>query len=189
MNYANHNKFNSVANVASILGLILALSSVFFSPQKRPFYSIKTHNIIDDYISNIEKLDIKYRSSCNKNLEEKKCKSEKISSLSKSRILFWNGGRKKIDQTDIDDNPITIVASENNSILNVKIIHVSNDKTNLRVNSENNTILFDFLGKGHGGVIDVLHTGSSDEDINLETYVEDSKFNGNIKKYVPQINI
>ncbi|MGK7895258.1 MAG: hypothetical protein AB4372_16955, partial [Xenococcus sp. (in: cyanobacteria)] len=152
-NFVNNYKFTFVASIASILGLLLG-STIFFPPQKRPFYSVKSFNIINNSISKIENLDIKYK-LCSSNQKELECKSENIQSLTVTRLLFWNGGRKKIDKTDVDDNPIEIVASDNNTILEAKVIHSSNDKTNFRLNSEKNTIHFNFLDSSNGGVIQV----------------------------------
>ncbi|MDJ0680903.1 MAG: hypothetical protein QNJ18_13675, partial [Xenococcaceae cyanobacterium MO_167.B52] len=87
-----------------------------------------------------------------------------------------------IDKTDVDDNPITIVASNNNTILDTKVIHISNKRTDFRLEPKSNTIIFDFLDSSNGGVIQVIHTGSSDQDISLDAYVEDSKFDGEIKQ-------
>ena len=179
-NFVNNHKFTFVASLASILGLFLALT-IFFPPQKRPFYSVKSFNLINNSSSTIENLDIKYK-LCNNNQENQECELKAIESLTITKILFWNGGRKKINKTDIDDNPITIVASGDNSILEAKIIHSSNNKTDFRFNSENNTINFNFLDSSNGGVIQVIHTGLSDEDVVLDAYVEESKFNGKIKR-------
>ncbi len=181
-NFVNDHKFTFVTSLAGILGFILALT-VFFPSQKRPFYSVKSFNLINNSSSTIENLDIKYK-SCDSIKENNqgvnKCE-QAIESLTITKILFWNGGRKKIDKTDIDDNPITIVASENNSILEAKVIQSSNDKTDFRLNSENNTINFNFLDSSNGGVIEVIHTGLSDEDITLDAYVEESRFEGKVK--------
>jgi hypothetical protein len=177
--FVNNYKFTFVVSIASILGLALGLITLF-PPQKRPFYSIKSFNLIDDSSSNIDNLDIKYK-VCDDNLSKESCQLEEIKSLTVTKILFWNGGRTKIDKTDIDDNPITIVASGKNSILDGETLHISNDKTDFKFDREANTIHFDFLDSGDGGVLQIIHTGLSNEDIILDGYVEESRFNGKIK--------
>lgn len=178
-NFVNNHKFTFVASLASILSLALGLV-IFFPAQKRPFYSVRSFNLINDSSSTIDNLDIKYK-VCDDNLSKESCQLEEIKSLTVTKILFWNGGRTKIDKTDIDDNLITIVASGKNSILDGETLHISNDKTDFKFDREANTINFDFLDSGDGGVIEIIHTGLSDEDIILDGYVEESKFNGNIK--------
>lgn len=178
-NFVSNPKFTFVISIASILSLALGLV-IFFPAQKRPFYSVRSFNLIHDSSSTIENLDIKYK-VCNDNRQKEDCELEAIKSLTVTKILFWNGGRTKIDKTDIDDNPITIVASGKNSILDGETLHISNDKTDFKFDREANTINFDFLDSGDGGVIEIIHTGLSDEDIILDGYVEESKFNGNIK--------
>ncbi len=179
-NFVNDHKFTFVASIASILGLGLGLITIF-PPNKRPFYSVKSFNLINNSSSTIENLEIKYK-VCNDNQQESECQLKGIESLTVTKIFFWNGGRIKIDKTDVDDNPITIVASNNNTILDTKVIHISNKRTDFRLEPKSNTIIFDFLDSSNGGVIQVIHTGSSDQDISLDAYVEDSKFDGEIKQ-------
>ena len=159
--------------------MILFRFSNFFPANKRPLYTVESFNLINDSSSEIDNLDIKYN-FCSSNKE--KCTLESLDRLTITRVLFWNGGREKIDKTDVDDNPITVKISNGNKILKTKLIHSSNKKANLRLNPLTNTILFSFLDTGNGGVIEVVHTGASDEDIILEGYVEDSLFNGEIRK-------
>lgn len=192
-NFVNNHKFTFVASLASILSLALGLV-IFFPAQKRPFYSVRSFNLINDSSSTIENLDIKYK-VCNDNRQKEDCELEAIKSLTVTKILFWNGGRTKIDKTDIDDNPITIAVLNNHQILEAKLLHSSSDKTKFELEqtivpqNENNktesqktyTINFAFLVSGDGGVIQVVHTGLSSKDITLSGYVEDSKLKENIK--------
>ena len=174
----NNPYFIGLASVAGILGFIVSLS-IFFPPGKRPLYAIKSFNLINDSSSKINNLDIKYK-FCNAN--KTACELKPIERITVTKILFWNAGREKIDKTDVDDNPITIKASRNNKILESKVINVANKKTNFKLDQLSNIISFSFLDTSNGGVIEVIHTGKSDEDIFLDGYVEDSVFNGQIKK-------
>lgn len=151
-------------------------------------------SIFNDSSSTIDNLDIKYR-SCNDNLRKENCQLKEIKGLTVTKILFGNGGRTKIDDTDIEVNPITIVALNNHQILEAKLLHSSSDKTKFELEqtivpqNENNktesqkihTINFAFLEFGDGGVIQVVHTGLSSKDITLSGHVEDSKLKENIK--------
>lgn len=168
-----------IVGVAGLLSFLVALT-VFFPAAKRPLYVVKSFNLINDSSSTIDNLEIKYR-TCN---AEKECQREDIEQLTVSRILFWNGGREKIDKTDVDDNPITIEAGVNqqNKILKAEIIETSNSKANIRLNPQTNNILFSFLDRKNTILIEVIHTGLSDEDIVLSGYVEESLFDGEMKK-------
>ena len=129
--FVNNHKFTFVASIASILGFVLTLV-IFFPAQKRPFYSVRSFNLIHNFSSTIENLDIKYK-VCNDNLQKENCELEAVKSLTVTKILFWNGGRTKIDKTDIDDNPITIVALNNHQILEAKLLHSSSDTTKFKL--------------------------------------------------------
>ena len=179
-NLVNNPGFILIASLASILSLFLGFT-IFFPPEKRPFYSVKSFNLINNSSSNIENLDIKYK-LCNSDQENTECELKNIESLTITKIFLWNGGRRSIDKADIDDGYIKILASEDNIILEAKIIHSSNDRNDLSLNSENNTINFDFLDSSNGGVIEVIHTGLSDENISLDGYIIESRFNGEIKR-------
>ena len=150
-NLVENHKFIFAGIVAGILGFLLTLPNVV-PPAKRPFYSVKSFNLINNSSSTLENLDIKYK-VCDKNQQESECQLKEIKSLTVTKIMLWNGGRIKIDKTDIDDNPITIKVSDNNSILDAKVIHSSNDKTDFGLEPKSNTINFDFLDSGNGGVI------------------------------------
>ena len=176
---ADNPYFIIVASLASIFGLLLGLT-VIFPPKKKPFYLIKSFNLIKGHSSTINNLDIKYKFYD----DEGKSVHEEIKSLTTSKILFWNGGRKIINYTDIaDSTPLRIVSKKAGKILEANIIQesISNPATNINVEPKTNIIYFEFLEPTNGAVIEVLHTGLSSKEIFIEGYIKNSDFNGRFK--------
>lgn len=167
--------FIVVASLASIFGTLLALS-VFFPPQKKPCYAIRSFNLINQSSSRIENLDIKYKIYDS----EGELNTEDIQSLSISKILFWNGGRKIINQEDIaKSQPITIKSRNNEKIYKIEIIEgsISTSASNIQIGNINKEITFDFLETCNGFVVEVLHSGLSSESIFIDGYIKDSYSN------------
>ncbi|MGK7896698.1 MAG: hypothetical protein AB4372_24540 [Xenococcus sp. (in: cyanobacteria)] len=175
---SDNNYFLVIASIASIIGLIL----FFFNKQRRPFYIVKSFNLIKDSSSTIENFDIKYKTEDVNGITN----VVEIESLTISKILFWNGGRETINKSDIVDSAPVTIASKNpkSKILKSNIIKnsISNEHTNISVDRKTNNILFDFLESGNGVVIEVLHTGSCSDNLSLEGYVKNSQFSGKIKR-------
>ncbi len=142
----------------ALFGIILAF--VFYiksRKSKKPFYSLKSVNIIRDFSSVLSDLEIKYQ-------------NESVKNLTITKIVFWNGGNETIRNNDIAfANPITISSKGEFKILNADIIHQSNKDNLLKLteikNDQSLHLSFDFLDQGQGGVIQVVHTGKSFKDI------------------------
>jgi len=95
----------------ALLGIIFAF--VFYIKSRRskkPFYSLKSVNIIRDFSSVLSDLEIKYQ-------------NESVKNLTITKIVFWNGGNETIRNNDIASaNPITISSKNKYNILNADII-------------------------------------------------------------------
>lgn len=151
----------------AIIGVILAI--IFFIKSRRkklPLYSKKSINIISDFISTLANLDIKY-------------KEEPIQNLTLTKMVFWNGGNVTIENTDIASaDPLTIQAKEGSKILRADIIQKSSDANLMKLSDIQNgnslSLTFDFLDKGQGGIIEIVHTGKSSDDIDLKGTIKGS---------------
>lgn len=144
----------------NLIFLILAIASVVISiflyfkskKIKEPTYLIKNFSIIDDSISVIKELNIKYM-------------AKDIKRLTISKISFWNNGRETIEGSDIAPaDKLRIKMESDEEIISAKVILESRKANNINVNIENNEtfIYFDFLDYGDGAILDIYHTGSAE---------------------------
>lgn len=149
----------------NLLFLLLAIASVLVSiflyfkskKSKEPKYLTKSFSIIDDSISAIDELDIKY-----KNLE--------IQRLTISKLSFWNGGHETIEGNDIAPaDKLRISLRDKGEIISVKPILEKREAINVDCNIFENeiNITFDFLDYGDGAIFEIYHTGSSNLPLKL----------------------
>lgn len=97
------------------------------------------------------------------------CNGIKIDTLTKTSIMFWNSGRKCITKDEILGEQYLKI----NFPSNVKIFECTNVKNNEKENNItviNNgnfvAIEFDYLKPGDGAIIDILHNGNKNIEIN-----------------------
>ncbi len=150
----------------NLIFLILAIASVVISiflyyigkKNKEPTYLIKNFPIINDSISVIKELNIKYM-------------EQDIKRLTISKISFWNNGRQTIEGSDIAPaDKLRIKLESGEKIISAKIILESKKANNISVNIENNEtfICFDFLDYGDGAILDIYHTSPSEISPSIE---------------------
>ena len=159
---------SSSGDLIGLIGLLVGAIGVWIAlkgiKRKLPRYSIRSMNLIEDRISSIDSLQMRYG-------------GEAIRNLTVSEITFWNAGRDTIQHDDIpeaDPPRITVVGEarilravvlERSSEANQAMLQLLPDQQTVR-------IVFDYLDQNEGIVIQVLHTGLSEEDL---------EFNGSIK--------
>lgn len=146
-----------------VLGALgLAAAYIFYRKSirtKEPMYWMRSENLIRDNISTITGLRILYN-------------NESIVNLTSTNVAFWNRGAETIDSRDrVVSNPLRIGTSQNIKILDAKIILENNPSSRMHISLEADGssayILFDYLDKGHGCIIKVLHTGLDSSDLSL----------------------
>lgn len=149
----------------NLVFLILAIASVTVSillyfkskKSKDPIYLTKSYSIIDDYISAINGLEIKYQ-------------EHEIKRLTISKVAFWNGGRDTINRDDIaPSDKLRIEVEGDGEIISARPILEKRDAININAIVQNNQayIGFDFLDYGDGGIFEIYHTGSADIPLKL----------------------
>ena len=150
-----------------MISLLLAVTSfllnVFFyfrgKREKKPCVAIRSINILRDFSSKFESLELSHL-------------GEKIENLTVTKILFWNGGRETILALDIPEAaPLCISTKEERRILDAKIIQVKNpaNKFCISITDQGSSahLYFDYVDKDEGCVIQLMHTGRSSQDINI----------------------
>lgn len=154
----------------NLLFLVLAIASVATSiflylkgkKSKEPTYLAKSFAIIDDHISAIAGLEIKYR-------------DQDVQRLTISKLSFWNGGHETIDGSDIAPaDKLRFVVEEDGEIISAKPILEKRQANNITISIQDNEahVLFDFFDYGDGAIFEIYHTGSAKLSL---------KMNGTIK--------
>lgn len=141
-----------------IFGLIFGY--IFYRRTRRvriPIWSVRTNNILQGYTSKLSNLDIKY-------------KGMSVENLSITKILFWNKGAETIDRGDIAEaDPVRIEAVGDIFILDVRVIQVNSKSSQFFISvydDQKSAVLnFDYLDRGKGVVLQIVHTGTSSKDI------------------------
>ncbi len=151
-----------VGLIVGISGILIGLVSSYFfyrkgTRSKKPTWVIRSNNLVRDYASALQKMQILY-------------KDELVPNVTVTKVLFWNEGSLTIDKDDIvESNPPRIVADSNVNILDVKVLASVRDSTNFETHvSEDRKsvyLLFDYLDSKHGAVIQVVHDGTSSKDL------------------------
>ncbi|HHT9124318.1 MAG TPA: hypothetical protein ACFYD6_00705 [Candidatus Brocadiia bacterium] len=151
------------------LGFLLALFSIilaviFFISGRRtkePTYAIQSTNLIQDFTSRFEALEITFA-------------GKRISNFTATKVAFWNNGKETINSSDIVfADPLMIKVKNECKILDSSVSHPkegSNPNQFKIVPSEDGShvlIQFDYLDKDEGGVIQLLHTGKSSDDVEV----------------------
>ena len=143
--------------VVAIIGNPLAYS--FGKKDKEPAYGKTTFNLISD-LNEYENLNLLYN-------------DESVEDFSVTKIVFWNKGRAPIRRGDIAEaEPIKIQLTKDNiRILEAKIISTNNSANQFTIEHDIESnwihINFEFVNKKNGVVIEVVHNGKTNKDIEL----------------------
>jgi hypothetical protein len=163
---------NLISFLLAVLGLVFTIYFYFKSKKsKLPIYVVRTINLVKEKIQKIDSVQILYS-------------GEKVSNLSISKIAFWNDGKETINSTDVAiNNPIKIYITEGYEILDAEILFQKNNSNDFKIvvneNNKSISIAFDFFDFEEGIVLQVFHTGNSNEDISITGTVKSVK---NIKR-------
>lgn len=133
---------------------------------KKPSFYIRTTKIVEDRVSKLGKAEVSFNGA-------------KVDTLSVSRIAFWNWGAETINGSDIaSQERVRICLGNDAKLLDSEIISTNNSANDFRlITTKDGTglltseLTFDFIDKNNGAVIQVFHTGTSD-DITLEGVIK-----------------
>lgn len=127
--------------------------------EKRPCFSVKTFRLVEDELNKIEVVEILYR-------------GQRVENLSLSKLALWNRGNDTINATDIaPTDPLKIVLSDSYKLLAAEIIYVKTKANNFSILQDLEKgeikIDFDYFHTNEGVMIQIYHTGKSNNDVNL----------------------
>jgi hypothetical protein len=144
----------------TVISIILAI--YFFKKgmkTKKPRYTMISYNLVKDFANKIDGLEIRYSNNL-------------IENFTVSKIAFWNAGSETINKEDVVPlDPISIQSKHGVLILNTKIIALNNRLNSFSLTENPNQtkvdINFDYIDKQNGVAIELFHTGTSHENIEL----------------------
>ena len=163
MDFLNRASAGLLQNLSTIVGVIaLAVAYVFYRKSRRskePCWSVRNNVLVEGYSSKIHELDIRF-------------KSKQVENLSIARIAFWNQGAETIDRHDIETvNPLRIEANERIEILDVSVSLTNSSssqfETKLASDRKSARLGFDYLDKRQGAIVQAIHTGIKESDIQI----------------------
>ena len=145
---------SSTGTIVGVIGIVLAVVFYLKGKEKKEFsYCLRSRTLIRKKKAKFEKLSIDYG-------------GKKIDDLCVSNLTIWNSGNKTLNASDmVTSKELTITALEDGKILDVEILKCSEEtnKFSLQLFDEHTVkILFDYVDKMEGVVIQIIHTGTND---------------------------
>ena len=144
---------SSTGTIVGVIGIVLAVVFYLKGKEKKEFsYCLRSRTLIRKKKAKFEKLSIDYG-------------GKKIDDLCVSNLTIWNSGNKTLNASDmVTSKELTITALEDGKILDVEILKCSEEtnKFSLQLLDEHTVkILFDYVDKMEGVVIQIIHTGTN----------------------------
>jgi len=160
---ANPELINLVSIALGIAGVLLA---VYFYKQSKPIrqlsFACRTFRIISDKCQRVPGLGVAYE-------------GKDIPSLSITKLAVWNAGTEALRAQDIPSSDPLVIAVRGSKVhlLKVAVIEVTHTanaaSVQFSVNDGNEPakLTFEYLNPGDGLLVDVVHTGTGTDDIEL----------------------
>lgn len=154
-----------VLNNASLLittFISVSLAAYFYfksNHTKNPRYALKSTNLVEDFVSKLDALEMKYA-------------GKEINNLTITKLIFWNNGKDTIRRLDVaSTDPLILKIKDEQYFLDAKIIYQKKPANRFLVSLASNkkqiTMDFEYIDKNEGAIIQLLHTGRSSKDISL----------------------
>jgi hypothetical protein len=137
--------------------IAIFLAFVFYRRSKRfkrPAYVVTTWNLIQDYSAKLQGLKIEF-------------KGKSLASISVSKIVVWNDGNETIHGSDIaqaDPLRVVVTGADLVDVIVLMTTHVANQFKITPIGNDV-SIVFDYLDRNQGGILQLVHTGKSSENI------------------------
>jgi hypothetical protein len=147
----------TVGVAIAILGIAVGIALYYKGKKaKKPRYDIKSNNVISGFKAKNVPLEILYS-------------GQKVENVTVSKVVFWNAGDDTLDQSDIaSTDPVRIQVTEGCKVLDAKRIYTKNKSNKIEIERQGESgvlVKFEFIDKGEGAVIQLIHTGTSSNDV------------------------
>lgn len=126
---------------------------------KLPYYAVNHINLVEDLTSRLDGLSVGYKGS-------------PVETLSVTKVALWNGGNETINGEDVSGgDPLTVGVTGEARLLDAKVVSESSLATQFHITPMPNgmrvTIGFDYLDHNDGAVVQLVHTGTSDREVQV----------------------
>lgn len=163
--------FNAISMLLAVIGVLIGFIFYFRAKRVRlPTYAIRNFNIVKDKVERINEVEVCYQ-------------KDKIENLSISRIAIWNAGRETINPENMAPaDLLRITSGDGVRILDVRILYEKNKANNfsLDIPSQNEVLIkFDYFDLYEGIILQIYHTGKTEDDIKVHGSVKGA---GSIQK-------
>ncbi len=149
--------------ISVLFGVIGLVTGYYFyrksKQKKEPCWAIRSNNLIRGSSAIISGLAVLY-------------KGEQVENLTISKLLIWNKGEITLDRQDIETiDHLRVVGKGDTKLLDIDILASNNNASrfsyNLAQDKSSATLNFDYLDRGNGAVLQIVHTGASSNDLTL----------------------
>ena len=141
----------AVLAASTITSVVLAIVFYLKGKEKKEFsYCLRSSTLIRGKKRKLDKLSVTYA-------------GERIDDLCVSRFTIWNSGNKTLNRHDmVSTKEVTITTTDGSRILDAELIACSEETNKFSVQITDKytvKILFDYVDKREGAVVQILHTG------------------------------
>jgi hypothetical protein len=161
LKYVNSDALNVIFLTLALLSILISIILYFRSRKdRRPVYDQKSFNLIRDQTSKVKGLRITHN-------------GEEVRDLTLTKVALWNRGRETINRGDVaPSDALRLTAMPEYRIIQAEVTYAKTKANNfsLKLADDRLTVLidFDYFHTNEGVMIDIYHTGSSNEHIKLE---------------------
>ena len=142
-----------------VIGVLLAIV-FYYKPRKvkRPRYALSSLNLVSDFASRLDPLEINYA-------------GERVENITVTKAAFWNDGSDTINGSDVPTaDPISFGISDAFKILDSKLVYAKNPSNKINIAPVGQSAVnmnFEYLDKNDGAILRIVHTGKSSADIKI----------------------
>jgi len=155
----------------AFFGILLAIIFYFRSQKnKTPCYEEASNTIIEGLHKSLDGLEIHYKG----NIQER---------ITVTKVAFWNDGKETIDKSDtVEKDPLRIELPNSIEVLDIQVIDVSSNSNSVSIKNAivtkdktTYTLDFEYLDNNDYFVIQIIHNGSSQEELGIEGKIKGVK--------------
>ena len=156
----------SIGEGLGAVGVVGVVLAVYFYFRPRRFtklrYATRSVNLVRDLESQLEGLSVKYDGA-------------DVKTLTVTKLAFWNAGNEMIDgDQNATKEPLHVVVDREVALWDMDVVASIPDASNVTMSGVHGKdgdvggrVLFDFLNPHHGGIVQVIHTGTSGRQVEL----------------------
>ena len=140
--------------------------------EKLPRYDLRSNILVQDLTARYEPLQVTYN-------------RKQVQNVTATRVTIWNAGGETINHDDVPaGDPIIIRPHGQCEILEAKKVKENKPANNFRISRTDDgagvKCEFEYIDKGQGVVIQLIHTGKGDDDLEISGTVKGAPNGGKL---------